>query len=219
MPFLLLSFAVSPLPGGFLMRWVFRFLPALVLALGLSVQAQAGPMLAVSSTADLNNLKVGQTITFDVTLSGLNAGDSLDYLAGTLTFNDTLFSIPLSVTAGPIVPDLTGFSGTKNVGLADGNYDDLFALSGTPITSNGVFFSFNVTVTSTGTGMVGFDFADSFGFDANGGLLDPTTGGNPITFDAPANNAIPEPMSLLLLGIGGAGVLLARRGRKKQSQK
>ena len=52
----------------------------------LGVQpCRAGYLVSLSTTApDLNNLAVGQKVTFDVNLSGIgSAADNLDFLAAT----------------------------------------------------------------------------------------------------------------------------------------
>ena len=50
--------------------------------LAMASVGRAGPMFSLSTTEpDLSNLTVGQTVTFQVNLSGLAAGDQLDYLA------------------------------------------------------------------------------------------------------------------------------------------
>jgi hypothetical protein len=64
-----------------------------------------------SSTADLNALTPGEQVTFDVTLSGLDVagGQTIGTLGGTVTFDQSLLGTALSITAGGIVPDPTGF--------------------------------------------------------------------------------------------------------------
>ena len=90
----------------------------------------AGYMASLSTTApDLNNLTVGQKVTFDVNLSGIgSAADNLDFLAATVKFDGSLLGTS-TITPGGIVPDLTGFQSTAKAGLADANYDSLFAAS------------------------------------------------------------------------------------------
>jgi hypothetical protein len=124
--------------------------PLLVLPLFLvgAPTARADFILSLSSpTPDLTHLQVGQAVTFNVNLSGLNSGDALAYLAGTVVFDATLLGTPTSVPAGAIVPDASGFLGTGFSGAADAFYDAIFFSStNARITTNGTFFAFDVTV-------------------------------------------------------------------------
>ncbi len=114
--------------------------------------ARAGIVLSLSSeTPDLSHLTVGQTVRFDVQLSGLNPGDQLDYLAGTVDFDSNLLGTPTQVAAGAIVPDPTGFVGTPFIGVADAFYDAVFfSVTNTPISSNGTFYTFDVKTQGPG---------------------------------------------------------------------
>ena len=102
---------------------------------------RAGSLVSLSTTApDLNNLTVGQKLTLDVNLSGIGSpADNLDFLAATVKFDSSLLGTP-TITPGSIVPDLSGFKSAATAGLADANYDALFA-AGKPIASNGAFYS------------------------------------------------------------------------------
>src|SRR4051794_5533059 len=96
-------------------------LAVMTILLGTHV-SRAEPMLFFSTTArDLNNLTVGQSISFDVNLSGINGPtDNLDLLAATVTFDGELLGTP-SIHPGSIVPDQTGFLSAAMPGLADAN--------------------------------------------------------------------------------------------------
>ena len=67
------------------------------------------PMMVVlsSTTADLSHLMVGDIVRFDVSLTGLNPGDTLDYLGADLSFPGGLFD-PLPTVSAGVVP--TGIS-------------------------------------------------------------------------------------------------------------
>ncbi len=108
--------------------------------------AGAGLTLSIAAeSADLSHLTVDQALRFDVSLSGLNPGAQLDYLAGTVTFDSSLLGSATDVTTGGIVPDPTGFVGAGFVGAADALYDAVFfSVTNTPISSNGVFYTFDV---------------------------------------------------------------------------
>src|SRR5262245_23740573 len=101
------------------MNGVFRIsLVSLLLFLGTRA-AQADPFLSLSADApDLNSLTLGQSFNVRVSLGGLNTGDSLDYLAATVTFDGNVLGTP-TITVGPIVPDSTGFVSSALSGLAD----------------------------------------------------------------------------------------------------
>jgi hypothetical protein len=63
-------------------------LPGILTSLVAAPAARAGLLLSLSSaTPDLLHLHVGQTVTFEVILSGPSPGDALDYLAGTAVFD------------------------------------------------------------------------------------------------------------------------------------
>ena len=186
---------------------------AVVLASG--VCAHASLQLSLSSDApDLNNLTVGNAVTFDVVLSGLTPGDSLDYLAATVTYTDGPLSEPV-ITPGSIV-DPTGFLSTTGPGLADGSYDMWFSFTGDPITANGTFFSFEVSAESAGSGTVSFDFVDSMGVDGSFLALETVVPGPDLPFTVVDSGEIPEPCSVLVwAGLLSfcVGVFVTRRQR------
>ncbi|MCI0462604.1 MAG: PEP-CTERM sorting domain-containing protein [Gemmataceae bacterium] len=171
----------------------------------------ASLLLSLSSApADLSNLTPGQVVSFQVLLSGLEMDQELEFLAATIGYDSALLSPPM-LTAGPIVPDVTGFQKIEAAGLADANYDSLFAMTGSHIVSNGTFFSFDVTVQGFGSGSIAFEFTDALQFNPQdpGTPLDPELEqGSALAFASPATTVIPEPASyvLLSLGIGVLGI-------------
>jgi hypothetical protein len=191
------------LPGG---------LVALVITLATQT-CNAAVLTLVSSPSNLNSLTPGQPVTIQIALSGLNSGDRLDFLAATIAFSGNLLGTP-NVTPGPIIPDLTGFTPGESNGVADGIYDSLFAISGMPITTNGIFYSFGVTVMGAGSGTIAFDFVDSSGTNSSGAPLPIATAGSPLTF-ASAGGSVPEPPSWLLGGLGLLGIIAFREARLK----
>ena len=117
-----------------------------------------GIMLTLTSPNDLSNINVGDVVQFDVTLSGLDPGDSLDLLSADLIWSSSLLGLP-TVSAGSIIPviDIAGFdSSASGAGRASAFYDVSIAMT-SPLTSNGQFFSFSVTALAAGSGTIGFD--------------------------------------------------------------
>jgi hypothetical protein len=175
-----------------------------------------------SPTPNLGALTIGQTVTVDVVLSGLQTGDTADFLGATVNYDGTLLG-PSTVTPGAIVPDVQGFSSSPpgTAGLANGQYDDLNLNPPPnffpPISSNGILFSFTTQATAAGTGAFSFDPTSPV-FIASDGNGNPLTGsaGSPLGFTV----ASPEPPAWLLAVLGGATafvLLWAPRRRAKGS--
>ena len=172
-------------------------------AFALSVPgARADLTLSVSAeSADLAHLQVGQDVRFDVTLSGLAAGGQLDYLAGTATFDSALLGSGTNITAGAIVPDPTGFMGTGFVGAADAFYDAVFfSATNTPISSNGVFYTFDVVAQQPGSGTLAFDLTSLAATDGTNNPVPLSAGpALPFTIESPASVPVPEPNSFVVV--------------------
>jgi hypothetical protein len=187
-----------------------------------SWECRADIALSVSSTTpDLNNLSVGQTVSFDVKVSGLNAGDFIDYIPVTLNFDGTLLTLS-GLNPGAIIPDTGGFSSGPPVitpqaaiGLVTAQYDDLNLNPPptffSPITSNGTFFSFSLVTQQAGQGTVSFDSTSLVGLiasDVAGNPLGGTTGAD-VSFNIVASAIpTPEPATLIHLGTAAAVGLL-----------
>jgi PEP-CTERM motif len=169
-----------------------------------------------SSPVNLDMLQAGKTVALDVVLSGLDTagGQTIGTLGGTVVFSDSLLGTPTSITAGSIVPDQTGFVSAIGNGVADATYSLFFSNSGSPITTNGIFFTFDVVVQSSASGSGAFTFNLMLGgnvdaFDANGQQLAITAGPDvPFSVLGPA---VPEPGTFLLSGIGLTAVLFCRQ--------
>jgi hypothetical protein len=183
---------------------------------------------SIASGVDLNALTPGQQVTFDVTLSGLDAANNqaLGLLGATLVFDPSLLGSPLSITApsisdGGIVPDpaafLTSIDQGPSPGLADASY--LFSFSNllTPITNNGVFFQFTVAAQDPPTsGSIVFQtdqtgkqqvFAQDLSgnpFTITGGYGGPGAQADGLHFTVlAATSVVPEPSSWLAIALVG----------------
>jgi hypothetical protein len=182
------------------MKTIARFAVAIVV-LSAAQPSRADFVVSISSSDNLATIQVGQTITIDINLSGVDANNTLDSLGVTVSDPPILFNTP-TISAGSVVPDLSGFFTGPTPGVASATYDDLFSTSGSPITSNGLFYSAQFTATSVGSGT--FNLTDLSGFQ----------GFNPVTVDNGTPNGLaytvlpespittPAPPSLLLAGLG-----------------
>ena len=191
-------------------RFATASLASLALILLAGSTCQAGPVVSLSSTTpDLDHIQVGDIVRFDITLSSLNPGDTLELLGVSVDFPGLNFGAPTSnspsLEPAGIVPDLRGYSGATPTGSAVGLYDTLNLFPPPDffpdITSNGLFFSFTVTALAAGSGTVAFgNDLNSMGFDASGLPLDNVVGANELSFTV--LQSTPEPGSAILLGIG-----------------
>jgi hypothetical protein len=200
-----------------------RRLPVLSVSLALlftaATNCRADPAFSITSNApDLTNLSVGQDVTFNVVLSGLAAGQSVDFLAATVDFDATLLGTPNSVNPGAIVPDSAAFFGAPSSGQADAFYDDSLSLLDTPITQNGIFYSFDTTVQAAGSGMLAFESA-SAQVGAPGSAMDVSIDSTfTLSFNAGGQSTVvPEPRTAWFFMVGLAGIVgpVLMRGRRR----
>jgi hypothetical protein len=183
-------------------------------SLSLSVVQDPG------SHADLSALMAGESVTFDVNLSGLDVADgqTLGSLEGTVVFDGSLLGEPVSISPGSIV-DPTGFSPASNPGLADGSYYFGYSDSGDLIAANGTLYSFTVVVqpSVTGSGILSLDPANGGYVAAYDADLNPVTigTGSDLPFAVVGGAAIPEPSTLVMAGTALITVLARRRRNRK----
>lgn len=193
-----------------------KLLPCFLAAIALTtmpVSGRADYVLSLSTSADVNHLQLGESVTFDVSLSGIDPNNSdtyLSYLAATVSYDNSLLSSPSAVNPGAIVPDLTGFFGTPLSNAADALYDGVYVAS-TPISSSGAFFSFQVTATAVGSGTLSFsaDAATLANASPQNPQLTPDTVSLDFTIEAGGpGTAVPEPPPFVLLISSFLGGLL-----------
>ncbi len=192
-------------------------------------------MLSLSTSDDLSNLAVGQTATIDVILSGLSldVNDPDAYPAGltslgaTVEWEGSLLGIPsISYQTSPngVIPahaDLDPLDpavlALEDPGLADFIYDSLYTVNGDFITSNGIFYSFDVTAQSAGAGSFAVAFAGASSVNDNGDeiFIDPELGPTLAYHVLSPSGVIPEPSSFLVWGaLLVVGFVVRRRLRR-----
>jgi hypothetical protein len=125
-----------------------------------------------SSTSNLNSLHVGDMVEVTVSLSGLNSGDAVNALGADISFSSNLGNAT-PAAPGAIIPDNSAFFGNISGGsIGSGVYDALFSLSNAQITQNGVFFTFDLTAKTPGSGTISWYDAPSIsGSNSTGGSL------------------------------------------------
>jgi len=156
---------------------VFTTLWTMVLVGGASAQ----PIISLNSSG-LSTLRVGDTATVDVMLSGLSAGDMLELLAAEVGYDALHFGMP-TVTSGGIIPDVSGFESDEFADLAGATFDSLDTTNTTDmITANGVFFSFDFSAIDVGSGQIALDFADTLGVDSFSNLINEATTGAALSY-------------------------------------
>lgn len=192
------------------MRPSFSVAAVMACAVGVAASAQAAPTLTLSSP-DPAVISIGQTIRVNVNLGGLNGGQ-LEFLAAGVQIDETLFSAPARIQAGPIVPDPElSFVGEASPGFADGIFETLGEGASDRITGNGQFFSFELTALSAGSGEFSLDFGDALRFNPNDPFM-PTQPelelGQALTF-----TIVPEPTGVAM-GLIGLFFVAGRRWRE-----
>jgi len=178
---------------------------------GVGSVAQA-VTLSLASSANLDALPVGQSVVFEVQLSGLPSGQELDFLAATVNYDSTLLGTP-TIVKGGIIPDPLSdpldFTTSPAAGQADASF---FTFSTSPadhIRDNGIFYSFSTQVLTAGTGSLSFSLADASQFPD---IPEDVTMGQALSF---RSVEVPEPSTWTLLAAAGltTAAYFARRRR------
>ncbi len=146
----------------------------------IATSATLACMLAAASThaqvslslqsggPNLTQLQVGQTVTVEVWLDGVQPGWQLDMLTATVLYEESLLSAP-TISAASVVPDPLAdpfdFLVWEEPGIAEGFFLTMGTEPSEFVTTNGTFFSFDVTVEALGSGSFVFDFVDASVFN------------------------------------------------------
>jgi len=149
---------------------------------------------------NLSELRVGDTATVEVRLSGVQPGQELDTLAAVVVYNGSRLGSP-AITGGPILPAAPFFAWDflemGQPGYAEASFSTIGEQASHHITSDGLFCSFDVTAAAPGRGALSFDFTDATQFNPDD-PLDPTpltvTEGDPLSF-----TVVPEPNAMAML--------------------
>lgn len=177
---------------------------AIAFSLLLALDASAVPQLTLSSSGAPVVIAIGQSMTINVELAGLNSNEALDSLGATIRFDDSLFGPP-SISLGEIVPDAlvdpSDVLMIEDAGIADVSFLTFGTLPDAHIRSNGLFFSIGASALRTGNAAFSFEFVDATAFNPG----DPS---NPIPLPISSSAdllvaVIPEPMggTLMLMGV------------------
>jgi hypothetical protein len=191
-----------------------------------AVSIFAGPAIAdvsvsLSSTANLNQLHVGDTVTIDVSLTGLIPGQQLDWAAARVVYPGGLLEsgtiLPGAALPSPLSDPLDFLTLTDD-GVSEATFMTFATDPSSLILVDGTIFSFEVTAKALGSGTFEFDPAFLFVEELIDGV-GPTPlnalSGAPLSFAI-----IPEPCgsSLILSGLASFAWFL-KRGRRASAHR
>lgn len=189
---------------------------------GLSHLPAAPILVSLSSPDDLSNLTVGQTVTINVNVSNFAADDMVNLLSADVLVPASSFGVPTLPVPGAAVPDAGGSLLVVIPGphVASVTYDDLIVPS-SPMTADGVFFSFMMEVTGIGSGQIQFDpnAPPQIIGTNNMGDLDVEVG-DPLNFNVNSGpeTVIPEPSSVLAWFVVGSALGLVCWQRRRRGE-
>jgi hypothetical protein len=180
----------------------------------LTTLAHADVSFSLSSSVNLTQLKVGNTVTVNVTLAGVTSPQEIVDAAAQVAIAEALF-LGSNVTPGSIVPNNgADFFGDAFPDLIDGAFQNTGAATADHITFDGVLYSFQLTALAPGSGEL------QIGFHA-AGAFDPDNPNAPISLDSslgaplPFGISVPEPHSFLLAATGGLVAAWMIRNRRR----
>ncbi len=187
-----------------------KFLSAVVLLmvfLGSASGVRADLVVSISSPTDLDHLAIGASAEFEVSLS-LSGSPPVGFLTTSIQYDSSNFD-NLMIQAGPAVPDGAGFdSSGSSSGVVTAFYDDS-PMSTSPITTDGLFYSFTLTrIAAPATSLSFIAFA---AMDDSGYVIAVSAAPDTIAVAVAPMNAVPEPSSGTLAVSGLMVIACSRR--------
>jgi hypothetical protein len=184
---------------------------------------RAAPLISLSSPSDLAQLSVGDQIRVDVTLGGVSLNEFIFVLNARELFPSSLFQViadPGNISGlspGPILANASqrdSFNALSSMtsGSVIGNFSDSVPAPSQAIAGNGLFYSFALRAIAPGSGAIQFNPAGTlYASNMSGFNLVPLPSTGPLTFSV---TAIPEPASVVMLGVGTLAVVGRVRRRR-----
>lgn len=144
-------------------RWLRCCMAAAICS--LAGVARADLVIELRTDADISNLYLDQAFTVEVVVSGLEPGEELVFLGVTVTADAFRMGTPANIQPGEVIPAAPAsgddFLVAAAPGLADASFDCSGSLTAHRITSNGVFFTFELTPVHAGDVSIEVAFADA----------------------------------------------------------
>lgn len=179
----------------------------------LATLAHADVSFSLSSSANLTQLKVGDTITVEVNLSDIESGPDLVFVGTTVDFDGALFE-PTAIHAGPIVPNGdSALSSILGLGSVDAYFETFSDQTSDHLVSSGIFYSFDLVAIAPGDGLLDLSFWLTAAYDPEspaGSLIDSSAEAG-----LPFFIGVPEPHSFLLAASGGLAAAWMIRHRRR----
>ena len=196
------------------MRGVASLGVALLVLGSVASPAMAGPMVVISSSpVDFTKLTLGQQVTINVNLQGLDVGnDFIFVLNSRVLFPGSQFmAVPDPSNGSGLTPGPTFFFAPSQVsnfnalssltaGSANGDFSDSSPNRSFAINENGHYYSFILKAISVGSGSLQFDpspGANQYADDTNNFGFQPLPTGGPLAFTISAAT-VPEPSAMVM---------------------